>query len=128
MFNNMKPNRTSGPSGKCREHFLHAPDNILEAILPIVNDMLEGNYPDTTKMGALSAKHKDLHRFRPICLLEVIYRAVDSRIAKRLLTVIDDLGPIDRDQIGFIKGGNASIALDILRFIIEDSNFHDKPA
>ena len=128
MFNTMKPNRTSGPSGKCREHFLHAPDNILEAILPIVNDMLEGNYPDNTKMGALSAKHKDLHRFRPICLLEVIYRAVDSRIAKRLLTVIDDLGPIDRDQIGFIKGGNASIALDILRFIIEDSNFHDKPA
>ncbi len=80
----MKPKRTSCP---------YAPDSILEARRPIVSEMLEGNYPDDTKL--------DQHRFRPICLLEFTYPAVDSRIAKRLLKVIDDHGPIDRGLIGF---------------------------
>lgn len=54
VFKDMESNKTSGPSGICREHLIQANDEILE----IANDMLDGNYPDLLKNGALSPKIK----------------------------------------------------------------------
>jgi len=126
MFSSTKSGVVSGPMGINKGHLVYAPDHILEALLPIIGDMLEGNYPDCLKIGAIAPKPKDLHRFRPITLLEYLYRAVDSRVTKRLLEVIEKLKLVDPDQFGSIRGGSTAAAIDILRLVIEDSDFHQK--
>ena len=127
MFSDTKSGVVSGPSGINKGHLMYAPDHVLEALLPVVHDMLDGNYPDCQKIGAIAPKPKDLHRFRPITLLEYLYRAVDTRVTKRLLEVIEKLKLVDHDQFGSIRGGSTSAAIDILRLAVEDSNFHQKP-
>jgi hypothetical protein len=127
-FRLTKPGTVSGPSGITRGHLYHAPDFILEALLPVVADIVDGNYPDSLKLGAISPKPKDLYRFRPITLLEYLYRAVESTIATRLGLIIQELEITDTAQYGFVRGGSTGTAIDILRLIIEDATHNRKGA
>jgi hypothetical protein len=81
-------NKVSGPTGSCAEHFLEAPDEYVKVLIPIINDMIDGNFPETSTFGTIAPTPKNLSRYRPIHLLEIIYRAVDHRVAARLLDAI----------------------------------------
>ena len=59
--------------------------------------------------------------YRPICLLNTVYKIASASIANRIKTVIDKL--ISRDQSGFISGryigDNTRIVYDLMQFVDE---------
>jgi hypothetical protein len=70
MLKRSPPNKTGGPSGLTREHFLHLPDEILRCFVPFVNELLDGKAPMAIKLGIIVPMVKDAQRYRPITLLE----------------------------------------------------------
>ena len=59
--------------------------------------------------------------YRPICLLNTVYKIASASIANRIKTVIDKL--FSRDQSGFISGryigDNTRIDYDLMQFLGE---------
>ena len=128
MFKEMKSGTVSGPQGDTRDHYLNMPDHLLKALIPIINDMLDGNFPDITKIGALSPKAKNHTRIRPLHLLATLYRAVDGRVARRLTQKLKVLKITDEAQFGSIKGGSSIDPIDHLQMVAEDAAYHNKEA
>ena len=128
MFKEMKSGTVSGPQGDTRDHYLNMPDHLLKALIPIINDMLDGNFPDITKIGALSPKAKNHTRIRPLHLLSTLYRAVDGRVARRLTQKLKVLKITDEAQFGSIKGGSSIDPIDHLQMVAEDAAYHNKEA
>ena len=62
-----------------------------------------------------------ISNYRPICLLNTVYKIASASIANRIKTVIDKL--ISRDQSGFISGryigDNTRIVYDLMQFVDE---------
>jgi len=112
MFNALKRSKVSGPSGLCTEHIIHASKEYREALVPVINELIKGNFPNKATLGTLVPTSKDLDRFRPIHLLEVIYRGVDHRITSRLLEIMKKHQIQPQNQFGSVRGGSAASALD----------------
>ena len=128
MFVALPRNKTSGPSGLCPEHITNAPKEFLEALLPILNEMIDGNFPSSTSLGAFCPVAKDSTRFRPIHLLDVLARGVDHRIASGFLDSIRDFKLCHPNQHGSVRGGNAPTAIDALLEIAEDAQYNNREA
>ena len=128
MFTDIQNNKVSGPTGMTAEHIRHAPDEVLKALIPLINDMIDGNYSPITLLGVLVPLSKNLERFRPIHLLEIVYRAVDRHITKHLLNAISTLKLVPPNQFGSIIGGSSTSPIDIMVMIAEDAQFHDRTA
>ena len=64
---------------------------------------------------------ENITNYRPICLLNTVYKIASASIANRIKTVIDKL--ISRDQSGFISGryigDNTRIVYDLMQFVDE---------
>ena len=77
--------------------------------------------------GIITLIHKEnksrqkITNYRPICLLNTVYKIASTLIANRIKTVIDKL--IRRDQSGFISGryigDNTRIVYDLMQFVDE---------
>ena len=77
--------------------------------------------------GIITLIHKEnksrqkITNYRPICLLNTVYKIASTSIANRIKTVIDKL--IRRDQSGFISGryigNNTRIVYDLMQFVDE---------
>ena len=128
MFMALPNDKASGHDGATAEHFKHAPQAYHEALLPVINGMIDGNFPDETKLGVIVPTSKNKERFRPLHLLQIIYRAVDHRIASRLLDAIQDLGIAPPDQHGSLRGSGPPTPIDLLLVIAEDSHFYGREA
>ena len=83
--------------------------------------MLDGEFPDFTKVGFLIPLAKNHRRFRPIHLLETLYKAVDARVARRLLEVTEKLKLTNPAQYGSVKYGTAATPLDAFLMVAEDT-------
>lgn len=66
---------------------------------------------------------QNLTNYRPICLLNTVYKIASASIANRLKSVLDKL--INKDQSGFISGryigDNTRLVYDLMQ-IVEDNN------
>ena len=62
-----------------------------------------------------------LTNYRPICLLNTVYKITSASKANRIKTVVDKL--ISKDQSGFISGryigDNTRIVFDLMQFVDE---------
>ena len=117
----VKAGSVGGPTGTTREHYTHAPDSYLESLLPIMNDMLRGIFPDCQRLGVITPIGKDNYRVRPIALLETLLRVVDTRVNSRNQDVDYRDGLQNKHQHGFGKGGAAADATAIATGVIEDA-------
>ena len=80
--------KAGGPSGITREHLLHAPEWVLEHFVPIVNNILDGTCSDRLKLGCIIPLIKDEARYRPVALLETVWKCCMTLISDRLLDVL----------------------------------------
>ena len=84
----------------------------------------KGEFSITQRQGLITCIPKEdkaknlLKNWRPLTLLDVVYKIASGAIANRLKTVLDIL--IDKDQTGFIKGRfigeNTRLIYDIMNF------------
>ena len=91
--------------------------------------LLDDSFSSSIKLGIIICIPKDnkpkklLKNWRPITLLNVLYKIASGTIANRLKTVLDKL--ISSDQTGFLKnrfiGENTRLINDIMKYY-EDNN------
>jgi hypothetical protein len=100
--------KSGGPSGVSREHLLHMPTEILQRFVPLVNDMLDGRTPEALKRGTILPMVKDKSRYRPITLLELLYKADTTLVSDRFYAMAAEFGILEPNQYAFRTGGTTA--------------------
>ena len=126
MFKRMPPGKTSGYSGAAREHYLWAPDSMLEKLIPIIQLILDGDAPDITKLGVITPLPKTTTTFRPVTLLEVLLKSVTAHVSDKCFLLMEKYGLLNDNQYGFIRGGNCEDPLEIASAVLQDSRAKGK--
>lgn len=105
----MKNDKSPGPDGYTSEFFKFFWNNIASFITRAINNSNELLYfTESNKLGIITClpnagKQKQfLKNWRPISLLNVVYKVASGCIANRIKSLLDKL--INKDQTGFIKG------------------------
>ena len=105
----MKNDKSPGPDGYTSEFFKFFWNNIGSFITRAINNSNELlHFTEPNKLGIITClpkagKQKQfLKNWRPISLLNVVYKIASGCIANRIKSLLDKL--INKDQTGFIKG------------------------
>lgn len=125
---NMKNGKSPGLSGFSAEFFKVFWGQLRIFILRSLNcGYKTGELSITQKQGIITCIPKDnkpkifLKNWRPLTLLDTIYKLASGAIASRLKTVLDSI--INKDQTGFIKGRsiveNIRVIYDVMKFTEE---------
>ena len=125
---NMKNDKSPGLSGFAAEFFKVFWNKLRTFVLRSLNyGYLTGELSITQKKGIITCIPKEnkpkifLKNWRPLTLLDTVYKLASGAIANRIKLVLDDL--INRDQTGFIKGRslveNIRVIYDIMKFTEE---------
>ena len=126
LFARLPAGKTSGPSGASREQYLHLPGHLLLRLRPLVNRVLAGTAPAETRRSLLTPLMKDARRFRPVTLLEVLYKACMARASDRLLDVIEKHELLHKCQYTFLRNGCIATPIEIMTAAISDSRARGK--
>ena len=127
---NMKNNKSPGTSGFTVDFYKVFWKQLGNFVLRSINyGFLQGELSITQKNGLIVCIPKEnksrnvLKNWRPITLLNTIYKIASGSIASRIKTVLDKL--ISTDQTGFIKGRyigeNTRLVYDLLQFTEENN-------
>ena len=87
----------------------------------MANSIIDGTSADSLKMGTIVLLLKDERRYRPVCLLEALYRATMTRMSDRMLDLFQEFDLLDEDQHAFVRDGSTAAPLDILNAAMERS-------
>lgn len=105
----MKNDKSPGPDGYTSEFFKFFWNNIASFITRAINNSNELLYfTESNKLGIITClpkagKQKQfLKNWRPISLLNVVYKVASGCIVNRIKSLLDKL--LNKDQTGFIKG------------------------
>ena len=121
----MKNDKSPGPDGFTCEFFKFFWYELGTFITSAINYSKEVmHFSEPNKLGIITCipkgkKPKEyLKNWRPICLLNVVYKIASGCIAERLKTYMDKL--ISRDQTGFLKGRfigeNIRLVYDLMNY------------
>ena len=124
----MKNNKSPGTDGYSSEFFTVFWEKIGIFVMRSVNYSYNiGELSLIQRQGIITLIPKEnksrqkITNYRPICLLNTVYKIGSALIANRIKTVIDKL--ISRDQSGFISGryigDNTRIVCDLMQFVDE---------
>ena len=113
--------KCGGPSGITREHLLYLPDDVLEQFIPLINTIIDGTCTDSYKLGAIVPLLKDERRYRPVTLLETLWKTAMTRISDRLLDVLHKHKLLHPTQYAFLRGGSTHAPLDIMANLTQRS-------
>ena len=127
---NMKNNKSPGTDGYSCEFFKVFWNKIGIFVMRSVNYSYEiGELSLVQKQGIITLIPKEnksrhnLSNYRPICLLNTIYKIASASIANRIKTVLDKL--IHKSQSGFISGryigDNTRLLYDLMQFVEENN-------
>ena len=127
---NMKNNKSPGTSGFSVDFYKVFWKQLGNFVVRSINfGFLQGELSVTQKNGLIVCIPKEnkcrnaLKNWRPITLLNTIYKVASGSIASRIKTVLDKL--ISTDQTGFIKGRyigeNTRLVYDLLQFTEENN-------
>ena len=86
-----------------------------------------GETVDSLKLGTLSPLYKDVARFRPITLLEPIYKCCMASMSRRLAQLLYNLSILHPAQYGFVADGSCLEPLSVTNSMYENSLATDKP-
>ena len=125
---NMKNDKSPGLSGFAADFFKVFWNKLGVFVLRSLNyGYLTGELSVTQKKGIITCIPKEnkpkiyLKNWRPLTLLDTVYKLASGVIANRIKSVLDDI--ISRDQTGFIKGRslveNIRVIYDIMKFTDE---------
>ena len=125
---NMKNDKSPGLSGFAADFFKVFWNKLGTFVLRSLNyGYIRGELSTTQKKGIITCipkEHKPkifLKNWRPLTLLDTVYKIASGAIANRIKSVLDDL--IGRDQTGFIKGRslveNIRVIYDMMKFTDE---------
>ena len=125
---NMKNNKSPGTDGFSSEFFKVFWKKIGIFVMRSVNHSYNiGELSLIQRQGIITLIPKEnksrqkITNYRPICLLNTVYKIASASIANRIKTVIDKL--ISRDQSGFISGryigDNTRLVYDLMQFVDE---------
>ena len=128
---NMKNNKSPGSDGFTSEFFKVFWKQLGPFIVRSLNEgFRKGELSNTQKEGIIICipkpdKPKELlSNWRPITLLNVIYKIGSACIANRIKSVLEEL--INEDQTGFVKnrfiGDNLRLIYDIINFLTETNS------
>ena len=124
---NMKNNKSPGSDGFPAEFFKFFWKDLGHFILRSINESYDvGEFSCTQRQGIITCLPKSdrdkhfLKNWRPITLLNVIYKMASSCIANRLKKVIDKI--VSEEQKGFIKGRYIGENVRLIYDIIHESN------
>ena len=129
ILKGMKSNKSPGSDGFTVEFFKGFWDDLGWFIVRAINESYSlGEFSNTQKEGIISCIPKGdkprhfLKNWRPITLLNVIYKIASGVIAARIKTVLNHL--IHGDQTGFIPGRyigkNTRLIYDIMEYTEEN--------
>ena len=109
----MGKEKAPGPDKVPTEAFTHAPINIIEFVVDLFNKCISTKViPDSWKISKLFLIHKGgketLENYRPIALLNSIYKIFASILNNRLNNLINDKNIIHSHQSGFQRGRSTS--------------------
>jgi hypothetical protein len=113
--------KCGGPSGITREHLLYLPDDVLEHFIAPINSIIDGTCTDKYKLGAIVPLLKDERRYRPVTLLETLWKTAMTRISDRLLDVLHKHKLLHPTLYAFIRGGSTHAPLDIMAHVMQRS-------
>ncbi|MCU7801406.1 MAG: reverse transcriptase family protein, partial [gamma proteobacterium symbiont of Lucinoma myriamae] len=124
----MKNEKSPGLSGFPAEFFKVFWKQLGHFVCRSINfGYLKGELSITQKQGIITCIPKDnkpkqfLKNWRPLTLLDTVYKLASGTIANRIKTVLDSI--IDKDQTGFIKGRsiveNIRMIYDMIKFTDE---------
>ena len=126
----MKNDKTPGPDGFTCEFFKFFWTDKSSFIARAINNSKElMQFSEPNKLAIITCIPKDgkpkqfLKNWRPISLLNVIYKIASGCIAERIKKILDKL--ISKDQTGFIKGRfigeNIRIIYDVMNYTERNS-------
>ena len=84
------------------EHLLALEDEHLQPWLNVTGMFFAGETVDELKLGTVSPLPKDLERFRPITLLEPIYKCCMATMSGKLLLLLHEWQLLDLAQYGSV--------------------------
>ena len=122
---NMKPDKSPGITGFTAEFFKVFWKQIGHFVLRSINcGYRKGELSITQKQGIITCIPKEnkpkhlLKNWRPLTLLDTVYKIASGTIANRLKLVLNNL--INKDQTGFVKGRyigeNTRLIYDLLNY------------
>ena len=94
-------------------------DELLKPWLEVTGMFFIGEMVDEMRTGTVTPLPKDELRFRPITLLEPIYKCCMATMAGRLLHALHEFGLLDAAQFGFVVDGSCIEPLTIMVRIFE---------
>uniref|UniRef100_A0A670JFQ6 Reverse transcriptase domain-containing protein n=1 Tax=Podarcis muralis TaxID=64176 RepID=A0A670JFQ6_PODMU len=123
---NMTLGKSPGPDGLTSRYYKTLKEGLLQPLLEVCNEILEGKKaPDTWKEAYITLIPKtetektQLKNYRPISLLNVDYKIFADILAKRLKMIL--MEEIHRDQAGFLPkrhlSDNVRNIVDILEML-----------
>ena len=126
----MKNNKSPGTDGFTIEFFKFFHTDLIHFITRAINEgFRDGKLSITQRQGLITCLPKGdkpkqyLKNWRPITLLNVVYKLASGCIAERLKTVLSKL--ISNDQTGFISGRyigeNTRLIYDIMNYTEENN-------
>ena len=101
------------------EQLLHLEDRELEPWLLITKMFFAGEVVDELKLGTVSPLPKDQSRFRPVTLLEPIYKCCMSFMSAKLMRVLHENKLLDLAQYGFVIDESCVEPLTIMARLFE---------
>lgn len=130
VLRKMKNNKSPGTDGFSTEFFKFFHRDLIHFITRAINEgFRDGKLSITQRQGLITCLPKGdkpkqyLKNWRPITLLNVVYKLASGCIAERLKTVLSKL--ISNDQTGFISGRyigeNTRLIYDIMNYTEENN-------
>ena len=79
-----------------------------------------GEVVDELKMGIVSPLPKNLEAFRPVTLLEPLYKCCMATMSGKVLRFLHEYGLLDAAQFGFVVDGSCTEPLKIMARVFEN--------
>eukprot|EP00975_Prorocentrum_lima_P041493 8714651-Prorocentrum_lima.AAC.1 len=119
----MKRNKATGPDLIPVEFFKAMDEESLSTALAILNSWWQSEHIPTSALRALvvllfkKGSREDLHNYRPISLLNTLYKLYARIIHKRLASVIEPY--LQQTQYGFRAHRGAADAIHFIRRLVD---------
>ena len=127
----MKRNKASGPDEIPMEVFKLMNDENLEVLVDIINEWWnQSTFPENLLNALVASLYKkgdpkQQKNYRPISLLNSIYKIYAAVLKKRLAEAIDE--DLQKTQFGFRKGRSTSIPINCIKRIVEKAYSSQDP-